>query len=151
MWLACCSFSESIFSALSSPLSGSGIWHPEYATTGTGSGTVSWYCCTAPVPGTLRLTVLYDGRCTSTRFRGFWTYRSCQRRFYEFLLFQLNKESATSPSVLCSVFNFQVLVHLYQYSEYNCIQIRLNVIQMTSAYDTPFGDVVENLLPFGSV
>jgi hypothetical protein len=30
-------------------------------------------------------------------------------------------------------------------------QIRLNVIQMTSAYDTPFGDVVENLLPFGSV
>ena len=31
------------------------------------------------------------------------------------------------------------------------LQIRLNVIQVTSGYDTPFGDLVENFLPFGSL
>ena len=31
------------------------------------------------------------------------------------------------------------------------LQIQLNVIHVTSGYDTPSGDLVENLLPFGSL
>ena len=64
-----------------------------------------------------------------------------------FLLQSTNYAYAIRPTDTVIALNGTVAAH---YSGLRS-QIRLNVIQMTSGYDTPLRDVVENLLPFGSV